>query len=119
MPCGGRLVASVDHDGDLEDLHGVYEDGRDDEGAVLVSIALALIADAQQNGQDDGGEDQAGGEDQMLGGEVSLRLAGIAANAEKFFHGDSFLWVRWMLVGGGDLTRFDTPIIAQKSIMRS
>ena len=116
---GGGIAASVEHDNDLKDLHDVYEDGRDDEGAVLFLVALASVAEAEKDGQGQHGEDQAGGEDEMLRGEVSFGLAGVAADAEKFFHGDSFLWLRWTFWGGGDLPSFDKPIIAQKSIMRS
>ena len=90
LPAGG-IVAAVEHDGNLEDLNGVHEDGCDDQSPVLFGIAAPLVAQSQQDRQHDHGQDQARDENEMLGGEVSFRLTGIAANAEKFFHGrDSF-----------------------------
>ena len=83
---GGGIVAPIEHDRDLEDLHGIHEDGGDHKGEILLPLTSAAVAQTQPNGQGEHGKDQAGDEDQVLGGEIPFRLTGIAADAEKFFH---------------------------------
>ena len=87
VPCGGGVVAPIDHDNDLEDLHGIHQNGRTNEGELLFARIGTLVAKAQKDGQSEGEQHETGGKDEMLGREIPFGLAGISADAEKFFHG--------------------------------
>ena len=84
---GGGVVASVAHDGDLDDLNGVHEDGGDDQGHVPRAIVLAAVAEPQPDRQGEHGKKQESNKEDMLPGQIALGLAGVSVNTEKFFHG--------------------------------
>ena len=84
---GGGIITAVAHDGDFGDLNGVHEDGGDDQSPIFRAILPAAVAEPQPDGQGKHGAEQGSDEKDMLPGQVSFGLAGITADAKKFFHG--------------------------------
>ena len=87
---GGGIVAAVAHDGDLGDLDGVHKDGGGDQDPVFGAGIPSAVAESQPDGQSEHGKEQGSRKQDMLPGQVALGLAGIAADAKKFFHDFSF-----------------------------